>query len=259
MIDTLRADKVGAYNPKTNVQTPNYDAFAADATMFRWAQVPGTWSLPSQASMLTGTPPGVHGVIANGFYHRDRKEVEFWVGHNDVIVGEQIWDAIRQRGGGLTSAVWHAQNIIGAAAGFIVTPAPIHESDGKQTLVLFKPTVLSATARFMGAFLQHYWGPLSASVDQWILNTAVWLEHRRIFGFTFLISTTPPKIWPQQPLTGRQGTDHPWGIRSAASHTFRERCISSRASIVADVRAWCTRIAVARAGLLTVRRRSGIP
>jgi hypothetical protein len=60
MIDTLRADKVHVYNPKTNVITPNYDAFAADATRFLWAQVPGTWSLPSQASMLTGVYPNVH-------------------------------------------------------------------------------------------------------------------------------------------------------------------------------------------------------
>ena len=60
MIDTLRADKVRVYNPKTNVLTPNYDAFAADATRFLWAQVPGTWSLPSQASMLTGVYPHVH-------------------------------------------------------------------------------------------------------------------------------------------------------------------------------------------------------
>jgi arylsulfatase A-like enzyme len=60
MCDTLRADKVGVYNPKTNVMTPNYDAFAKDATRFTWAQVPGTWSLPSQASMLTGVYPNVH-------------------------------------------------------------------------------------------------------------------------------------------------------------------------------------------------------
>jgi choline-sulfatase len=60
MIDTLRADKVSVYNPKTNVKTPNYGAFAADATRFLWAQVPGTWSLPSQASMLTGVYPNVH-------------------------------------------------------------------------------------------------------------------------------------------------------------------------------------------------------
>ena len=60
MCDTLRADKVHVYNPKTNVMTPNYDAFAADATRFAWAQVQGTWSLPSQASMLTGVYPSVH-------------------------------------------------------------------------------------------------------------------------------------------------------------------------------------------------------
>ena len=60
MCDTLRADKVHVYNPKTNVMTPNYDVFATDATRFAWAQVPGTWSLPSQASMLTGVYPSVH-------------------------------------------------------------------------------------------------------------------------------------------------------------------------------------------------------
>lgn len=60
MCDTLRADKVHVYNPKTNVITPNYDAFASDAVRFAWAQVPGTWSLPSQASMLTGVYPNVH-------------------------------------------------------------------------------------------------------------------------------------------------------------------------------------------------------
>jgi arylsulfatase A-like enzyme len=60
MCDTLRADKVRVYNPKTNVMTPNYDAFAKDATRFLWTQVQGTWSLPSQASMLTGVYPSVH-------------------------------------------------------------------------------------------------------------------------------------------------------------------------------------------------------
>jgi choline-sulfatase len=65
MVDTLRADKVHVFNPKTRVQTPNYDAFAADATRFAWAQVPGTWSLPSHASLLTGTYPTVHKAVAH--------------------------------------------------------------------------------------------------------------------------------------------------------------------------------------------------
>jgi choline-sulfatase len=65
MVDTLRADKVRVYNPKTRVETPNYDAFAADATRFAWAQVPGTWSLPSHASLLTGVYPPVHKATAH--------------------------------------------------------------------------------------------------------------------------------------------------------------------------------------------------
>jgi arylsulfatase A-like enzyme len=65
MVDTLRADKLHAYNTKTRVATPNYDAFAADATRFEWAQVPGTWSLPSHASLLTGVYPTVHKATAH--------------------------------------------------------------------------------------------------------------------------------------------------------------------------------------------------
>jgi choline-sulfatase len=65
MVDTLRADKVHVFNPKTNVITPNYDAFAADSTRFAWAAVPGTWSLPSHASILTGVYPTVHKATAH--------------------------------------------------------------------------------------------------------------------------------------------------------------------------------------------------
>ncbi len=65
MIDTLRADKVHAFNPKSKVLTPNYDAFAADATRFAWAQVAGTWSLPSQATMLSGVYPRLHKATAH--------------------------------------------------------------------------------------------------------------------------------------------------------------------------------------------------
>ncbi|MEK7731490.1 MAG: nucleotide pyrophosphatase/phosphodiesterase family protein, partial [Planctomycetota bacterium] len=160
-----------------------------------------------QASMLTGTPPGVHGVIANGFYHRDRQEVEFWVGHNDVIVGEQIWDAIRRRRPGFTSAVWHAQNIKGAAADFIVTPAPIHEPDGKMKLWCYsKPDGLyQQLLDAMGHFpLQRYWGPL-ANLDstKWILNAAVWFteKHRPNLHWIYIphLDYAAQKFGPNSP------------------------------------------------------------
>jgi hypothetical protein len=143
-----------------------------------------------QASMLTGTPPSEHGVIANGFYHRDRHEVEFWVGHNNAIAGEQVWEAIRRRRPRLTSAAWHTQNIKGAAADFIVTPAPIHASDGTTKLWCYsKPDGLyQQLLDDLGHFpLQHYWGPLSnIESTKWILRAAAWLIDRHAPNFHWI-------------------------------------------------------------------------
>lgn len=144
-----------------------------------------------QASMWTGTPPGRHGVIANGFYHRDRREVEFWIARNAVIEGEQLWHAINKRNPALTTAVWHAQNIKDAAADFIVTPAPIHEADGSTKLWCYsKPDglyqrILDAG---LGHFpLQHYWGPL-ANIEstRWILRAARWLIEKHAPHFHWI-------------------------------------------------------------------------
>jgi choline-sulfatase len=110
MVDTLRADKVHAYNPKTRVETPNYDAFAADSTRFEWAQVPGTWSLPSHASLLTGVYPTVHKATAHeaklskdvAFIAEDMKKKGFKTAifsSNGYVSGkwgfQRGWDAYR--------------------------------------------------------------------------------------------------------------------------------------------------------------------
>ena len=39
----------------------------------------------SQATMTTGVGPQRHGVIANGFFWRDRGEVEMWTAWNNVV------------------------------------------------------------------------------------------------------------------------------------------------------------------------------
>jgi len=155
----------------------------AAPTLHRWADSGASAELAPtfpcvtssvQATFWTGRPPAKHGVIANGFYDRERREVAFWVGRNDVIAGEQVWDALKR--GGLTSAVWHAQNIKDCAADFIVTPAPIHEPDGTTKLWCYsKPDGLyQQLLEELGHFpLQHYWGPLSnIESTRWILAAA---------------------------------------------------------------------------------------
>src|SRR6187431_2808103 len=41
---------------------------------------------PVQANMTTGKLPNKHGVIANGFYWRDKQQVEMWTAWNDCIL-----------------------------------------------------------------------------------------------------------------------------------------------------------------------------
>lgn len=60
LVDTLRYDKLGTNNPKSSVPTPNFDRFAADATVFDAAYDTENWTKPSTASILTGLYPVTH-------------------------------------------------------------------------------------------------------------------------------------------------------------------------------------------------------
>ncbi len=66
-IDTLRADRVGAYG-YAKAKTPHIDALAREGVLFEQAiaQVPVT--LPSHASLFTGLLPPTHGVRDNTYF-----------------------------------------------------------------------------------------------------------------------------------------------------------------------------------------------
>ncbi len=64
-IDTLRADRLGAYGAR-RIKTPIIDAFAEDAVLFENAFTPVPLTAPSHSTMLTGRYPITHGVRLNG-------------------------------------------------------------------------------------------------------------------------------------------------------------------------------------------------
>jgi len=66
-LDTTRPDRLGAYGYKGAV-TPEFDAFARNGVLFENAYSPVPLTLPSHASILTGTYPPHHGVRTNGKY-----------------------------------------------------------------------------------------------------------------------------------------------------------------------------------------------
>jgi len=62
LIDTCRYDDVGLTTALGQV-TPHLDRFTRTATRFLQATAPAPWTLPSVASLLTGSYPSVHGAV----------------------------------------------------------------------------------------------------------------------------------------------------------------------------------------------------
>ena len=131
-----------------------------------------TW--PSQATMLTGKPPKEHGVVANGFFWRDKAKVEMWTAWNEVIEQPQIWDTLKQNG--FTSAAWFPMLSKGCGADYVCMPAPIHQPDGSEDLWCYtKPQEFyGQLLEKLGHFpLKHFWGPLAnIKSSDWIVESA---------------------------------------------------------------------------------------
>jgi predicted AlkP superfamily pyrophosphatase or phosphodiesterase len=132
---------------------------------------------PVQANMTTGKLPDQHGVVANGFYWRDKRQVEMWTAWNDCIESPQIWDILGHHGGELTTAVWFPLHSKGANADLICTPAPIHNPDGSESLWCYtRLTEMYGQLRdALGDFpLKNFWGPLAnINSTAWIVDSAI--------------------------------------------------------------------------------------
>jgi hypothetical protein len=130
-----------------------------------------------QANMTTGLPPSEHGVIANGFYWRDKRQVEMWTSPNDCIERPQLWDILHEQSPATTSAAWFPLHSKHCGADYVCTPAPVHNPDGSESLWCYtRPESLYGDfVAELGHFpLQHFWGPMAnIKSTAWIVSSAI--------------------------------------------------------------------------------------
>jgi hypothetical protein len=131
---------------------------------------------PVQVSLVTGTLPAQHGIIANGLFDREEQRVTTWTWPASRIERPPIWELLRRRNPRARTAVLFFQGLKANTTDIYINPHPRHTPDGKtipwcdsRPLGLYEKLVDK-----LGHFPLHkYWGPL-ADVDSsaWILQAA---------------------------------------------------------------------------------------
>ncbi|MGH8869681.1 MAG: alkaline phosphatase family protein [Actinomycetes bacterium] len=129
-----------------------------------------------QSSILTGSLPRDHGIVGNGWFHRDLGEVWFWRQHNALVAGEKLWHAAREERPSFTVANmcwWYA---MGADTDVVLTPRPVYHADGRKSPDCYTvpPGLRDRLTDELGTFpLFHYWGPTaSATSSRWVCEAS---------------------------------------------------------------------------------------
>ena len=172
MRETLVLLVVGLTPRLIGRDTPNLAALAA-----RGALRPLTTVLPAvtctvQSTLLTGSPPRDHGIVANGWYFRDLAEVALWKQSNRLVAGEKLWEAGRRRDPAFTCAnMFWWYNMYGTPD-ISATPRPMYPADGRKIPDHYAepPELHDELDGLLGPFpLFKFWGP-GADLDssRWI-------------------------------------------------------------------------------------------
>ena len=133
-------------------------------------------TLPAQASLTTGCWPEEHGIVANGFYDRDRLEVSFWDQYRSLVQATPLWERVKKKKPEMTTAVLFWQNTLYGNADIIVTPKPMHAEHELIQWCYSKPVgYYESLSEEIGPFnLFDYWGPFaSPKASQWIVDSAI--------------------------------------------------------------------------------------
>src|SRR5687768_7903077 len=91
----------------------------------------------AQSTYLTGLSPSQHGIVANGWYHRELAEVQFWKQSNHVVHGRKLWEELRALHPSFTCAkVFWWYNMY-STADYSITPRPMYPADGRKVFDVY--------------------------------------------------------------------------------------------------------------------------
>jgi len=170
--------------------TPHLSRLASEGFARPMGTVLPAVTCSAQATLLTGTLPREHGIVANGWYFRDLSEVWLWRQSNRLVQGERIYDAARRRDPNYTVAKLFWWFNMYADVNWSVTPRPCYPADGRKLFDSYsEPATLKDELQSqLGVFpLLKFWGP-GANIEssRWIADAAVAVMRRESPSLTLV-------------------------------------------------------------------------
>ncbi len=212
-----------------------------------------------QATLLSGKPPSQHGILANGYYDRDTREVRLWEQPAVLVQAPRLWDLLPGR----KTAVLFWQNSMFINTDIVITPRPLHLDSGMVQWCYSKPVgYYEELAREIGDFkLQTYWGPVAGlASSQWIARAAqlTWQKHKPNLLLVYLphLDYSSQKYGPDSPQA-RQALREVDAIVGQASSLSSAMIICSEYSLTPVRGALYPNRLLRAAGLLRVREIAG--
>jgi len=171
VVDTLRADRLAAYNP-TRVETPRMTAAAARGAVFLRNQSMAPSSPPSHATIQTGQIPRVHGITGDDGTLGDDTPIlsailsaagltTAYIGNNDFAMSrfKQVgdWDSFE-------TPFYASGKDCGPIVARALARATAAHSDGKRFFLSLLPIEPHVAYRFHDGITDRYfpgaWGPV---------------------------------------------------------------------------------------------------
>ena len=187
---------VGLTEGLISEHTPQLAAFRARGGLTRIDPAFPALTCTAQSTYLTGLKPAQHGIVGNGWYHRELAEIQFWKQSNHLVHGPKLWDALREAvaldprtaGQPVTFANCFWWYNMYSRVDYALTPRPMYPADGRKVFDIYgwPYSLRDAVKAELGEFpFFGFWGPAAGvdspqgqadAVSRWIAQAAKFLE-----------------------------------------------------------------------------------
>lgn len=162
MIRTAVLNVVGLTRGLIGEHTPKIAAYLRAQTSVEIDPALPAVTCTAQADYLTGQRPSRHGIVANGWYHRELSEVHFWKQSNHLVTAPKLFEVLKAQDPDFTCAKLFWWYNLYSSADFSVTPRPMYPADGRKFFdVQSWPYELRSSLKSqLGEFpFAGFWGP----------------------------------------------------------------------------------------------------